>query len=46
MPLTITILLAVWLGLYAAFVAVRFYITAGQASPADGDLARYPRLVN
>ena len=46
MSLTIAILLAAWLGLNAAFVAIRFYITAGQISPADGDLARYPRRVH
>jgi hypothetical protein len=43
MSLTISILLAAWLGLNAAFVAVRYYITVGQTSPADGDLVRYPR---
>jgi hypothetical protein len=46
MSLMIAILLAAWLGLNAAFVAVRFYIAAGQTSPADGDLVRYPRRVN
>ncbi len=29
---TIMIVLAVWLGLNAAFVAIRFYITADQAA--------------
>jgi hypothetical protein len=46
MSLTIAILLAAWLGLNAAFVAVRYYMTVGQTSPADGDLVRYPRPVN
>ena len=44
--MTIMILLAAWLGLNAAFVAIRFYIAAEQTSHAERDLARYPRLVN
>jgi hypothetical protein len=43
---TIIILLAAWLGLNAAFVAIRFYITANQQSHADHELGRYPRLVS
>ena len=42
----IVILLAAWLGLNAAFVAIRFYITADQTSRAEHDLGRYPRLVS
>lgn len=45
MSSTITILLAGWLGLNAAFIAIRFYITADQAR-AEHDLGRYPRLVS
>ena len=44
--LSIMILLAAWLGLNAAFVAIRFYITADQASHAEQDLVRYPKLVS
>lgn len=43
---TIMMLLAAWLGLNAAFVARRFYITADQTSHAEHDLVRYPRLVS
>lgn len=43
---TITILLAAWVGLNAAFVAMRFYITADRTSRAEHDLVRYPRPVN
>ena len=46
MSSTIIILLAAWLGLNAAFVAIRFYITADQTSRAEHDLGRYPRLVS
>ena len=42
---TILILLATWLGLNAAFVAIRFYITADQKSHAERDLVR-PKLVS
>lgn len=44
--LTITILLAAWLGLNAAFVAIRFFVATEHTSSAKQDLARYPRLVN
>jgi hypothetical protein len=37
---TIMIVLAIWFGLNAAFVAIRFYITA------ERDFVRYPRTVN
>jgi len=43
---TIIILLAAWLGLNAAFVAIRFYRTADQTSRAERDLRPYPRLVS
>lgn len=43
---TIIILLAAWLGLNAAFVAIRFYRTADHASRAERDLRPYPRLVS
>jgi hypothetical protein len=46
MSTTIIILLALWLGLNAAFVAIRFCFTPNQASRAEHDLGRYPRLVN
>lgn len=42
----ITILLVAWLGVNAAFVAIRFYITADQTSHDEHDVARYPKLVN
>ena len=42
---TIIILLCAWLVLNAAFVAIRFYITANQESQAEQDLGRYPRLI-
>jgi hypothetical protein len=43
---TITIMLTIWLGLNAAFAAIRFYVTADQATHAEHDLVRYPRPVN
>lgn len=43
---TIIILLCAWLVLNAAFVAIRFYITANQQAQAEHDLGRYPRLVS
>lgn len=46
MSSTIIILLAAWLGLNAAFVAIRFYITADRTSRAEHDLGEYPRLVS
>jgi hypothetical protein len=46
MALTVGIFLAAWLGLNAAFVAIRFYIAADRTSNAEGDLVRYPRVIN
>ncbi len=43
---TIMIVLAIWLGLNAAFVAIRLYITADQAAHAEYDFARHPRAIN
>ena len=43
---TIMIVLAIWLGLNAAFVAIRFYITADQAAHGEREFVRYPRAVN
>jgi hypothetical protein len=43
---TIMIALAAWLGLNAAFVAIRFYLTADRTSHAEREFVRYPRLVN
>jgi hypothetical protein len=43
---TITIMLVAWLGLNAAFVAIRFYLAADRSSHGEHDLVRYPRLVN
>jgi hypothetical protein len=43
---TIMIVLAIWLGLNAAFVAIRIYITADQAARAEHDFVRSPRAVN
>jgi hypothetical protein len=42
----IAILLAAWLVLNAAFVAMRFNVTADQTSGAEPDLVRYPRFVS
>jgi hypothetical protein len=39
-------LLASWLGLNVAFVAIRLYVTADPTSDTSADLVRYPRLVN
>jgi hypothetical protein len=46
MSSTIITLLAVWLGLNVAFVAMRCYVTAGCGSRAKPDIIGYPRLVN
>ncbi len=46
MTLAVGIVLAVWLGLNLAFVAIRLYVTANHASRTKRDLIRYPRLVN
>jgi hypothetical protein len=46
MLLTIMIALAAWLGLNAAFVAIRLYLTADRASHAEHEFVGYPRLVN
>jgi hypothetical protein len=42
---TIITLLCVWLGLNAAFVAIRFYVTADPQSQAERDHSRYPRPI-
>jgi hypothetical protein len=46
MSLTVVILLASWLGLNVAFVAIRLYVTADPTPDTSVDLVRYPRLVN
>jgi hypothetical protein len=46
MASTIAILLAAWLALNAAFVAIRFYVSTDHTSHAEPDLVRYPRLLN
>jgi hypothetical protein len=43
---TIVIVLAIWLGLNAAFVAMRLYITAERSAHAEHEFIRYPRAVN
>jgi hypothetical protein len=43
---TIILLLAAWLGLNVAFVAMRFYATAGNRSGAEPDIVGYPTLLN
>lgn len=43
---TIILLLAAWLGLNVAFVAMRFYVTADRRSRAEPDIAGYPTLLN
>ena len=46
MALTIAIILAVWLGLNVAFVAIRLYVTADPTSHAKRNTIRHPKLVN
>jgi hypothetical protein len=43
---TTVLLLASWLGLNAAFVAVRLYLTSDDGTPAADNLIRFPRLVD
>jgi hypothetical protein len=40
------ILVAAWLGLNAAFVAMRLYLTVDDALGGDTDFVGYPKLVN
>jgi hypothetical protein len=40
------ILVAAWLGLNAAFVALRLYLTVDDALGGDTDFVGYPKLVN
>lgn len=42
----LSILLVAWLVVNAAFVAIRFYITADRTSHGEHDASRYPKLVN
>jgi hypothetical protein len=46
MSLTVVILLASWLGLNVAFVAIRLYVTADPTSDTSADLIRYPRSIS
>jgi hypothetical protein len=43
---TIIVLLAAWLGLNVAFVAMRFYVTADHRSRTEPDVVGHPTLVN
>jgi hypothetical protein len=43
---TIVILLALWLGLNVAFVAIRLYLTSDHRTHAEDNLVRYPRFIN
>jgi hypothetical protein len=43
---TIIALLAAWLGLNVAFVAIRFYVTAGKSPRAAPKAVGYPMLLN
>ncbi len=43
---SIIMLLVVWLGFNAAFVAIRLYATANRRSSAERAMSRYPKLVN
>jgi hypothetical protein len=43
---TIIALLAGWLGLNVVFVAIRFYVTAGESPRAAPDVVGYPMLLN
>lgn len=46
MSSTIIALLAAWLGLNVAFVAIRFYVTAGERPRVAPEVIRYPMLLN
>ena len=46
MSSTIIALLAAWLGLNVAFVAIRFYVTAGKSPRAAPKVVGYPMLLN
>ncbi len=46
MSSTIIALLAAWLGLNVAFVAMRFYVTAGKRPRAVPEGVGYPMLLN
>ena len=43
---TIIILLAAWLGLNVAFVALRMYVTADHRPRGTADVMGYQRLLN
>jgi hypothetical protein len=43
---TIIELLAAWLGLNVAFVAIRFYVTSGEFPRAAPEVIGYPMLLN
>jgi hypothetical protein len=43
---TIIILLAAWLGLNVAFVAVRIYVTSDRRRRNESEVVEYPRLVS
>jgi hypothetical protein len=43
---TIIALLAAWLGLNVAFVAMRFYVTAGKRPRMAPKVVEYPMLLN
>jgi len=46
MALAVAIVLAVWLGLNVAFVAMRLYVTAHHTPLGERDFVRRPTLVN
>ena len=43
---TVVTVLAAWFGLNVAFVAIRLYFGADQASAVEDEFGRYPRIVN
>jgi hypothetical protein len=43
---TIIALLAAWLGFNVAFVAIRFYVTAGKRPRVTPEVIGYPMLLN
>jgi len=43
---TIVVLLALWLGSNAVFLALRLYATADRAPHAERDFVGYPKLVS
>ena len=43
---TIIVLMASWLGLNVAFVAIRLFLTSDHRTHAVDNLVRYPQFIN